>query len=70
MILILILTLNRILILKNLCGTTPVAILETRSITFVTDFASGILILILILRKKNLKKFVGTKLNFMSIINM
>ena len=54
---------------NKLCGTTPnfVGIFKTQSITFVIDFATGILILIL---KKNLKKCCGTKLNFMSIINM
>ena len=53
---------------KQLCGTTPnfMGIFKTQSITFVIDFASGILIL----KKKNLKKFCRTKLNFMSIINM
>ena len=49
---------------KKLCGTTPnlVGIFKTQCITFVIDFSSGILILILILKKKNLKKFCGTKL--------
>ena len=55
--------------LQKLCGTTPnlVGIFRTKSITFQ---------MILILKswswswKKNLKKCCGTKLNFMSIINM
>ena len=56
---------------KKLCGATLnfAGIFKTQSITFVIDFYSEILILILILEKKS-EKCCGTKLNFMSIINM
>ena len=61
---------------QKLCGATPnlVDILSIWRITFSNEFHSEILILhmilILILKKKNLKKVCGTKLNFMSIINI
>ena len=53
LILILIRILNRILILKKTWILNFMDISKTRSITFVIDFASGILILILILKKKS-----------------
>ena len=45
-----------------------VGIVRKQSINFVIDFDSEILILIL--EKKKSEKVCGTKLNFMSIINM
>ena len=62
---------------QKLCGATPnlVDIFSIWRITFSNEFHGDILILhmilILILKKKKiLKKVYGTKLNFMSIINI
>ena len=57
---------------QKLCGVTPnlVDIFSIWRITYSNEFHSGILILILILKQKILKKVCGTKLNFMSIINI
>ena len=62
MILILILILNRILISKKTLrnDTNLVGILKKQSITFVIDFASGILIL----KKKKSEKMVWNKTEF------
>ena len=72
---IMILTLT--LISQKLCGATPnlVDIFSIWRITFSNEFHSEILILHMILirilkKKKILKKVCGTKLNFMSIINI
>ena len=54
---------------KKLCGTTPnlMGIFRTQSITFVIDFDSEILILIL---KKKSEKMLWNKAAFLYIINM
>ena len=60
---------------QKLWGTTPylVGIFSIYRITFSNEFYSEILILVMIvilILKKDLKKVCGTKLNFMSIINI
>ena len=60
---------------QKLCGVTPnlVDIFSIWRITFSNEFHSEILILhmiLILILKKILKKVCGTKLNFMSIINI